>query len=86
MYADREDTLAWASAFEADSDGPVTIQGINTIYRFRGGVAEIAFVRDDIIVVSSSVAAPGPAGSRPAGSGCTGGRGDRAEALIKNFS
>ena len=42
--------------FETDSDGPLTIQGIDTVYRFRGGVAEIVFMRDDIIILSSSVA------------------------------
>ena len=56
VYNDKEEGLAWYRAFETDSDGPLTIQGIDTAYRFRGGVAEIVFMRDDIIIVCSSVA------------------------------
>lgn len=63
VYNDTEEGRAWYQTFEADSDGPLAIQGIDTVYRFRGGVAEIVFMRDDIIVYSSSVAdrsSPGP--------------------------
>ena len=56
VYSDRNESLAWYRNFETDSDGPLTIQGIETAYRFRGGVAEIVFIRDDIIFYSSSIA------------------------------
>jgi hypothetical protein len=63
VYDDRGDALEWLRAFEADSDGPVVIQGINTTYRFRKGVAEIAFMTDDIVVHSSAIAESRPTGS-----------------------
>src|SRR4030042_1128061 len=56
VYSDREEALAWYRTFETNSDGPLTINGIDTAYRFRGGVAEIVFMKDDIIIISSSVA------------------------------
>lgn len=55
VYTDREEAKAWYGAFVTDSDGPLTIQGIDTAYRYRGGVAEIAFMKDDIIILSSSI-------------------------------
>ena len=63
VYDDREDAREWLRAFEADSDAPVVIQGINTSYRFRKGAAEIAFMTDDIIVHSSAMPERSPAGS-----------------------
>jgi hypothetical protein len=54
VYSDSEAARAWYRDFETDSDGAITIRDINTTYRFRGGVAEIAFMKDDIIILSSS--------------------------------
>ncbi len=78
VYSDREEALAWHRNFETDSDGPLTIQGIDTAYRFQGGVAEIAFMKDDIIILSSSVADRSSAGIRFYRRGCTGSSGDRS--------
>ena len=55
VYNNREEALAWYRAFKTDSDTTLTIQGIDTAYRFRGGVAEIVFIKNDIIFYSSSV-------------------------------
>jgi hypothetical protein len=63
VYDDSGDAFEWIRAFEADSDGPVAIRGINASYRFRGGVAEIAFMTDDIVVHSSAIAESRPTGS-----------------------
>ncbi len=86
VYSDREEALAWYRAFETDSDGPLTIQGIDTSYRFRGGVAEIAFMRDDIIILSSSVADRSSAGSVAGEGAAREAAVIGAEMLIKNFS
>ena len=64
VYDDRSDALAWLRAFEADSDGPLAIGGINTTYRFRGRVAEVAFMTGDVLVHTSAVAGSAPAGRR----------------------
>lgn len=86
VYDDRGDALEWLRAFEADSDGPIVIQGINTSYRFREGVAEIAFMTDDVIVHSSAIAERNPAapvsGEEAAREAAVTG----AETLIKNIS
>jgi len=86
VYSDREAALAWYHAFETDSDGPLTIQGINTMYRFRGGVAEIVFMKDDIIILSSSVADRSSAGSVPEEGAARKAAVTGAEMLIKNIS
>jgi hypothetical protein len=84
VYNDSEEALAWYRTFETDSDGPLVIQGIDTAYRFRGGVAQIVFMRDDIIILSSSVADRSSAVSEEGAAreaAVTG-----AEMLIKNIS
>ena len=86
VYSDREAALAWYRAFGIDSDGPLTIQGINTMYRFRGGVAEIVFMKDDIIILSSSVADRSSAGSIPEEGAARKAAVTGAEMLIKNIS
>lgn len=86
VYSDREEGLAWYRAFETDSDGPLTIQGIDTAYRFRGGVAEIVFIRDDIIFYSSSVSDRRSAGSVPEEGAAREAAVTGAKMLIKNIS
>jgi len=84
VYNDTEEAVAWYRTFETDSDGPLIIQGIDTAYRFRGGVAQIVFMRDDIIILSSSVADRSSAVSEEGAAreaAVTG-----AEMLIKNIS
>jgi hypothetical protein len=86
VYSDREEALAWYRAFKTDSDGPLTIQGIDTAYRFRGGVAEIVFMENDIIIISSSVADRSSAGSVPQEGAAREAAVTGAEMLIKNIS
>jgi hypothetical protein len=86
VYSDREEAMAWYGSFVTDSDGPLTIQGINTAHRFRGGVAEIAFMKDDIIILSSSVADRSSAGSVPEVGAALEAAVTGAEMLIKNIS
>ena len=85
VYDDRGDALAWLRAFEADSDGPVVIRGINTSYRFRGGVAEIAFMTGDIIVHSSAIAGEEPPRPRFRGGAAREAAVTGAEMLIENI-
>jgi hypothetical protein len=47
VYKDREAGLAWLRDFETDSDGPLTIQGINTSY--RSGVVARSLTTNDIL-------------------------------------
>ncbi len=86
VYDDRGDALEWLRAFEADSDGPVAIRGINASYRFRGGVAEIAFMTDDIVVHSSAIAESSPAGPASGEEAAREAAVTGAEMLIKNIS
>ncbi len=65
---------------------PVAIQGINTTYRFRGGVAEIAFMTDDILVHSSAIAARSPAGSASGEEAARKAAVTGAEMLIRNLA
>jgi hypothetical protein len=86
VYKDREEALTWFRGFEQDSDGPLTILGIDTMYRFQGGVAEIVFMKDDIIIISSAVAdrsssTPVPEEGAAREAAVTG-----AEMFIKNIS
>ena len=86
VYNNREEALAWYRAFKTDSDTTITIQGIDTAYRFRGGMAEIVYIRNDIILYSSSVSSRMSADSVPEEavlreSALTG-----AEILIKNLA
>jgi hypothetical protein len=86
VYNDSEEALGWYRTFETDSDGPLTIQGIDTAYRFRGGVAEIVFMRDDIIIMSTSIADRSSAGSVPDEGAAQEAAMTGAEMLIKNIS
>jgi len=86
VYSDREAALAWLNDFETDSDGPLTIQGINTTYRFRGGVAEIAFITNDVIILSSSVADRSSAGFGSSEGAAREAAVTGTEILIKNVS
>jgi hypothetical protein len=81
VYDDRSNALDWLRAFEADSDGPVAIGGLNTTYRFRGRVAEVAFMTGDILVHTSAVAGSAPGGEAAAREAAVTGAG----ALIRNI-
>lgn len=86
VYSDKEAASAWYRDFEADSDRHLIVQGIDTLYRFREGAAVIAFMRDDIIILSSSIvdgsSAESITGERAAQEAAVTG----AEMLIKNIS
>jgi hypothetical protein len=86
VYDDREDALAWLRALEADSDGPVVVQGVNASYRFREGVAEVAFMTGDVLVHSSAIAERNPAGAAPVEEAAREAAVTGAVMLIKNIS
>ncbi len=77
VFSNREDALDWVRAYEADSAGPLAIQGVNTTYRFRGGVAEVAFMTDDVIAVDLGGRRAWSCRVRSRRGAGTGGRGDR---------
>jgi len=86
VYSDRESARAWYRDFETNSDRHLMVQGIDTTYRFQGGVATIAFMRDDIIILSSSIVDMSSAGSI-SGEGATQEAAvTGADMLIKNIS
>jgi len=86
VYSDRETARAWYRDFETDSDRHLIVQGIDTAYRFQGGVATIAFMRDDIIFISSSIVDVSSAGSNSGEDAAREAAVTGAEMLIKNIS
>ena len=86
VYSDREAARAWYRDFETDSDRHLIVRGIDTTYLFQGGVATIAFMRDDIIIISSSIVDVSSAESKYGEDAARETAVTGAEMLIKNIS
>jgi hypothetical protein len=85
VYDDRSDAVEWLRTFEDDSAGPLVIGGVNTTYRARGGVTEIAFMTGDVLVHSSAIAERTPAGPVPVEKATRDAAVTGAELVIRNI-